>query len=258
MTAKGDKLIDTMIKAEKRLDDDFKRRAEPIFALLDPFEIDETYPAFEAAFLQLIDESSEKFFNLNKGFLRAYVLTEFKQTAGAATDVYQSLSKTDRERFASSLSVVTRASIKGHTAQGHSILKAYDDAKTRALGVGRRSSREAAREHLERVSMSTTGIRGYKRVLTGNESCSFCALLADRGAVYTADTVNFAAHPDCDCLGVPTVSGPPASTAQKTVSAPRDSKMFDKEKAAAAVKEWERKRDAGEIEIVKPPPRIYV
>ena len=29
--------------------------------------------------------------------------------------------------------------------------------------------------------------------------CKFCLMLADRGAVYKRDTVNFAAHPDCQC-----------------------------------------------------------
>lgn len=40
---------------------------------------------------------------------------------------------------------------------------------------------------------------GWARQLTGRESCTFCALLVSRGAVYTEKTVNFQTHNHCDC-----------------------------------------------------------
>jgi len=42
---------------------------------------------------------------------------------------------------------------------------------------------------------------GWRRVTAGG--CSFCRMLADRGAVYKADTARFAAHPKCGCVAQP-------------------------------------------------------
>ena len=46
---------------------------------------------------------------------------------------------------------------------------------------------------------SALGWRRYARV----GACKFCLMLADKGAVYTKRTANFAAHTDCHCLAGP-------------------------------------------------------
>lgn len=46
---------------------------------------------------------------------------------------------------------------------------------------------------------------GWRRV-TG-DSCRFCRLLADRGAVYKESTARFAAHTSCDCGAEPVFEG---------------------------------------------------
>ncbi|WP_257162379.1 VG15 protein [Corynebacterium cystitidis] len=55
---------------------------------------------------------------------------------------------------------------------------------------------------------------GYARVLSGKESCSFCAMLASRGPVYKEDTVTRRRdgrkyHDNCDCIPVMVVDGLP-------------------------------------------------
>lgn len=63
---------------------------------------------------------------------------------------------------------------------------------------------------------------GWKRITRGSKSCSFCRMLADRGAVYRKDTATFAAHDDCMCTAAPVfqggVVGPEADTAQYMAS----------------------------------------
>lgn len=46
---------------------------------------------------------------------------------------------------------------------------------------------------------------GWRRV-TG-VCCKFCRMLADKGAIYKRDTVQFAAHPHCDCGAEPVFRG---------------------------------------------------
>lgn len=55
---------------------------------------------------------------------------------------------------------------------------------------------------------------GYARVLSGKESCAFCAMLASRGPVYKEDTVvrrhdGRRYHDNCDCVAVLVVHGQP-------------------------------------------------
>ncbi|WP_311257348.1 hypothetical protein [Microbacterium sp. WCS2018Hpa-9] len=63
---------------------------------------------------------------------------------------------------------------------------------------------------------------GWKRISRGSKSCSFCRMLADRGAVYRKETATFASHDDCMCTAAPVFKGgdvgPEADTAQYMAS----------------------------------------
>jgi hypothetical protein len=65
---------------------------------------------------------------------------------------------------------------------------------------------------------------GWRRVARG-ESCKFCHMLADRGAVYLDKTVRFAAHTSCKCTAQPVFSssdyGDEASVMQYVASKKR-------------------------------------
>lgn len=243
MTAKGDQLLAVKMQAANKLDKELEERIAVIFQLLDPFELDATYPAFEAAFLAEVERSGEKHFNLNKGFLKAYILEEFGKTASGLEAGYVAMSSTRREAVASSLSAVTRAGIKAHTANGDNIIKAYKDAGTRAVGVGRRNARQPAREFTASVSRKTRGLGYYKRVLTGRESCNWCAMIASRGAVYTIDTAEGAWHDNCDCEIAPASrdTGPTPTYDQKLI-VKKNKSGLDKDKIKQNILEWERKR----------------
>jgi len=43
---------------------------------------------------------------------------------------------------------------------------------------------------------------GWRRITSGT-GCKMCRMLADRGAVYKADTARFATHPACSCTAQP-------------------------------------------------------
>lgn len=48
---------------------------------------------------------------------------------------------------------------------------------------------------------------GWRRVAVGG--CSFCRMLADRGAVYREETARFASHTHCHCTAAPVFKGQP-------------------------------------------------
>ena len=103
-----------------------------------------------------------------------------------------------------------------------------DDAVIDRIGseLGGRVSRHVLAAGREAVARTTHNGRakfrktgrpahvGYARVLSGRESCAFCAMLASRGPVYSEDTVirrrdGERYHDDCDCTPVLVVEGRP-------------------------------------------------
>lgn len=95
------------------------------------------------------------------------------------------------------------------------------------LGAGKRLAEiiqlETARPYRDTILANTRNdpaAVGWKRIT--NQCCSFCRMLADRGAVYKESTARFAAHPHCDCTAAPVFIGgkvgPEASTLQYRAS----------------------------------------
>ncbi|MEY8436242.1 hypothetical protein AAK967_00635 [Atopobiaceae bacterium 24-176] len=70
-------------------------------------------------------------------------------------------------------------------------------------------TRESANETVERcVERSPNKEIRYQRVPTGAETCTYCAMLASRGAVYRNKAkAGKASHNNCRCMAVPTVRG---------------------------------------------------
>lgn len=67
---------------------------------------------------------------------------------------------------------------------------------------------------------------GWRRFARGEGSCPFCRMLADKGAVYSAETARFAAHTSCHCVAAPVFGshvGEEASAMQYVASRKRRS-----------------------------------
>jgi hypothetical protein len=71
----------------------------------------------------------------------------------------------------------------------------------------------------------------FARYPSGN-ACKFCLMLASRGAVYTANTVNFEAHSGCMCMPVPVHAG-------QTYTPPKQAREWE------TFNDTERRRAAG-------------
>lgn len=80
----------------------------------------------------------------------------------------------------------------------------FDSAKSLAAGGFYRLVADADRETILRSLRSDPRGTGWSRRTTG-KSCSFCQMIAGRGAVYSAETANFSSHNSCDCLAVPVI-----------------------------------------------------
>jgi hypothetical protein len=65
---------------------------------------------------------------------------------------------------------------------------------------------DAGRQTVIRSLVADPQGRGWRRETRGG--CDFCKMIAGRGAVYSAETADFASHDDCGCIAVPVVGAP--------------------------------------------------
>lgn len=238
-------MIMAKFKAEKAIDKEMREQFEKVFELLDPYDLDLSYPAFEAAFIQVVTDSSAKFLTIEQAFLRSYVVLEHGFDIATTSSIHSLMDYETQDRIRSSLRSVTASSIKAQTAKAQSVEAAALGAKEKAYGVAMRHSRGPARDYMGRTTTETKGLKGYRRAMSGSETCSFCEMLADRGAVYDYETVRFRAHDRCDCLGIPEVDGPKPTMAQEYVASERSpgkAKKADPEKVAEHIKQWEERQ----------------
>ena len=81
----------------------------------------------------------------------------------------------------------------------------WDSAKALISGGVQRKIANVARETVMGSSIEDPQARGWQRSASGG--CSFCQMLAGRGAVYSRSTVDFGAHNHCRCVAVPAFEG---------------------------------------------------
>ena len=80
-------------------------------------------------------------------------------------------------------------------------------AKARLAGVIQFETARAFRETITTNTRRDPSSLGWRRVASGG--CSFCRMLADKGAIFRAETARFAAHTNCNCSAEPVFQGEP-------------------------------------------------
>lgn len=91
--------------------------------------------------------------------------------------------------------------------------------------------KEIARPFRDTVTTNTTrdpAASGWRRVSSGS-GCKFCRMLADRGAVYKAETARFASHGNCHCSAAPAFGDAPEASSLQYVASQR--RRSDKDRA---------------------------
>jgi hypothetical protein len=79
-------------------------------------------------------------------------------------------------------------------------------AKDALRGASTRLVLNGGRDTVTAAAVKDPMARGWERVIEPG-ACSFCSMLAGRGAVYKSSTVDFRAHDHCHCIGRPVFIG---------------------------------------------------
>lgn len=115
--------------------------------------------------------------------------------------------------------------------------RAFDDdpatGTMRASGGLQRIIADAGRNTIMRSSLEDPRAVGWQRI--GSGECGFCAMLIDRGAVYSEAGADFGAHDHCNCSAAPAFGGR-ARPARDYVQTSRDITDADR----ARTREWMR------------------
>lgn len=121
------------------------------------------------------------------------------------------------EAIRQSLIVTGPVSIKAGTGRGEPLARTTGNAFVRAMGAGQRHVLAGGRDTLVDAPNRDRLALGWARVASG-DGCAFCLMLASRGPVYKADTVDFEAHDHCTC-GVEPVLGEDYQWPQTSIDA---------------------------------------
>lgn len=223
--SKADAMILAYARQQKALTGDLKKKIEGVWGLLDIDNLDITYPAFEAAVMKTIQTNAYAQYTLESVFFRAYVAEVYDLDVTFQKSFYDYLTPEQSVALRKSIHSVSVAPIKTATANG--VSKDYASAKALEMtkGSAMRHSLEITRQATIEKARNNPQLGYWSRRVVG-ETCTFCAMLEGRGAVYKADTSRFAAHDGCDCVAVPSNGGQEADVMAYKVSA-RNKKLTD-------------------------------
>lgn len=124
------------------------------------------------------------------------------------------------------------------------------------VDAGRSAVSDSAHNGSARFKSGRPARVGYARVLSGRESCAFCAMLASRGPVYSKDTVvrrrdGRRYHDGCDCIPVLVVDGEPwegQAEAEALYSRWRELTWENGRIAPNQFKKWQQAVSAGQLD----------
>lgn len=128
----------------------------------------------------------------------------------------------------------------GHVLAGWALTEAVSPEGLHGLIKGGVTKRvmQAANRTVMGASQTDPKATGWQRVARSSGGCIFCRMLAGRGAVYTRETADFAAHGNCMCVATVAWSGREIPVKPYTPSL-RASTPAER----AAVREWVASHD---------------
>lgn len=196
-TAAATRLTRSHRLAQKRIATDTITAMRRIWPLLDGYDLDSTAPAWLDAAVPVIDAFRAESARNAAAYVRAFRAIEIGR---GATPVLAGAVAPDVAT--TSLLVTGPISVKSAVARGVPIVRAMSVAEASSSAAAMRHALNAGRETVTGTLATDQAARGWARV-SGGGACKFCSMLAGRGHVYSAGTVDFQAHDGCSCSAEP-------------------------------------------------------
>ncbi len=195
-TYAGSRLTEAHRLAQSRLGAQTVQNLRPIWSLLDPVDIDGSFQGWLDAVLTIIRSQRSSSARLAATYVDLYKKAELG--ASALTPILTLAEAVPVEAAATSLWVTGPIRIRQAIGRGVDLSRALDLGESQSSAVAMRHVLNGGRQTILSAVQRDPQIAGWQRVTSGNP-CDFCSMLADRGAVYSEDTVDFEAHAGCNC-----------------------------------------------------------
>lgn len=179
------------------------RSAAELWPLLDPVDVHGTKERWVEAMVPLVVRMWRVSADVAAVYLEAWA-----QAKGVSVEVPAESAESVaalEEALRVSLLVTGPLSLLTPT-QAHGLTHAQRTALSRVIGAVIRHVMNGGRGKVIDTINASPDLVGWRRVVSPG-ACDFCLMLADRGAVYSAETARFAAHDNCSCTVEPAVGG---------------------------------------------------
>jgi hypothetical protein len=201
-TADGAALTEAHRQAQLALRAQAVRDLLVVWPMLDPRALDGTFPAYSRTAEALIAAYRARSADLASAYYRAF--REAEGVPPAPDLVVDRAPDLPRAQTTTSLLVTGPVAVKTAVRKGSTTEKAVDLALAQTIGAVTRHVLGGGRETLGRTTRRDPARPRWARV-TDADPCSFCAMLASRGAVYlTAESAGAHDwHDKCGCTAEP-------------------------------------------------------
>ena len=186
--------------AQARLGAETVRSTFAAFPLLDGEDLDGTFERWLRAVLPIIQTQRSTSARLAANYLTTFRALELGVTGERIAPVLAEAAPI--QAVTTSMIVTGPAAVKSNVGRGMALQTAMQTAQATAARAAMRHVLNGGRETITATTRNDRRARGWQRVTSGR-ACSFCSLLATRGAVYGEDTADFQAHDGCSCSAEP-------------------------------------------------------
>jgi hypothetical protein len=174
---------------------------QSVWPLLNPADLDGSSIRWVQVATPIINQQHGRSASLAANYYRTFRALEIG--TAAFTPIIEG--PVPPEVVATSLRVTGPVAVKQRLLAGLPLARALDLSAAGSAGAAMRHALAGGRGTLAGSIRADERTIGWARVTSGSP-CSFCAMLASRGAVYSAETVDFETHDNCSCSIEPVYS----------------------------------------------------
>lgn len=169
------------------------------WGILDPADLDGSFDTWLRVVRPIVDAQRIESASLAGNFY--LTAREIADVATSPPSLFTA-GPVNLRQLATSMLVTGPASIRAARARGVAPTRALAVSEARAARAAMRHTLNAGRDTILRTVHADDAAVGWQRIASGT-ACKFCNMLAGRGAVYRAGTVDFRAHDGCSCSAAP-------------------------------------------------------
>lgn len=199
-TTAGARLTEAHRLAQARIGAQTVRALRAVFPLLDPTDLDGSFERWLQGVMPVIRSQRTTSARLAANYLTTFRTLEL----GPDVDPYVPALADElaEEAVKTSMLVTGPVSVRSNLARSMPLVRAISLAEANTARAGMRHAMNGGRDTIQGAVHGDREALGWARSTSGR-ACSFCALLASRGPVYSKNSVDFHAHDGCSCGSEP-------------------------------------------------------